>query len=205
MKKSPRLQLNGLGDLGSWESVCAYPENLRENDKRLVLLSRLKTVHLVAMSFCGVLTPPYVYLGEDGEKLLRCSQRDLLAVELLNKYGYRVIVISNRRTKVVELRCHKMGVSFVTADTIAKDKGKAGALRHTLQDNHIFENQTLYIGDDLNDLEVMGAANLAIATRDADKHVREAADYITSAPGGEHAVREVAELLLMANGHELKL
>ena len=198
-----RLQLRGLEDLGYWEDVCAGKE--KPHDGLAEFLTKLRAVHIVAMSFSGVLTPPHVWLGEDGEKFFQCSQRDLLGVELLKKYGYRVMVVSNRRTKVVELRCRKMGVDFFTADDVDRDKGKKGVLYHVMFGTDIFESQIMYIGDDINDLEAMGMAGVAVATNDAHSKLYYAADYSTSANGGQHAVREIADILLMANGHELKL
>ena len=57
-----------------------------------------------------------------------------------------------------------------------------------------------YAGDDLTDIVVMRRVGLAIATANARDEVKRAAHYVTAAPGGRGAIREVAELLLRAHG-----
>jgi 3-deoxy-D-manno-octulosonate 8-phosphate phosphatase (KDO 8-P phosphatase) len=58
-----------------------------------------------------------------------------------------------------------------------------------------------YAGDDLTDAIVMRRVGLAIATANARPEVKRVAHYVTQAPGGSGAIREVAELLLQAHGH----
>lgn len=202
--KKERLNINGSRDLGNFEKMCRDPKACAMTNQA-AFIQKLKEIHLIAMSFSGVLTPPFVYQNDKGEKTFRFSNRDLLAVELLKKYKYEVVVISNRRTSVVANRCEKMGVGFYTAEDVLKDGGKHAVLNHIMDHWGLMACQTMYIGDDINDLEVMTASGLAVAVRDARTQVANAADYVTDALGGEHAIREIAELLLVVKGYELKL
>ncbi len=200
------LHIDGLDKLGDWEAFCRDPENIgrREPGYKFAFYRKLQLIKLVAMSFGGVLTPPFVSLDEEGRKSFTFSQRDLLGVDLLKKYGMVVVVISNRRTKVVEKRCHKMNIPYYSACN-AEEDDKKRILQKVIYEGGLFESQAMYIGDEINDLEVMRVGSVAVAVRDARPQVRAIADYVTTAEGGKHAVREVAELLLAANNHELKL
>ena len=58
-----------------------------------------------------------------------------------------------------------------------------------------------YAGDDLTDVSIFRRAGLSFATANARPEVKRCAHHVTSAPGGEGAVREIAEILLTAQGH----
>ena len=63
------------------------------------------------------------------------------------------------------------------------------------------KEQVAYIGDNLTDVVVMHRVGLAIATANARPEVKAQANYVTAAPGGSGAVREVVELILKAQGY----
>jgi 3-deoxy-D-manno-octulosonate 8-phosphate phosphatase (KDO 8-P phosphatase) len=64
----------------------------------------------------------------------------------------------------------------------------------------VSDEEVAYVGDDLPDLPLLGRAGLAIAVADAVPEVQRAAHYVTTARGGEGAVREVVELILKSQG-----
>ena len=70
-----------------------------------------------------------------------------------------------------------------------------------LADVGLTKEQVAYIGDDLTDVVVMHRVGLAIATANARPEVKAQAHYVTTAPGGSGAVREVVELILKAQGY----
>jgi 3-deoxy-D-manno-octulosonate 8-phosphate phosphatase (KDO 8-P phosphatase) len=78
---------------------------------------------------------------------------------------------------------------------------KIPILEQILLDAAISASEVAYIGDDLTDVVVMNRVGLGIATANARSEVKHRAKYVTEAPGGHGAVREVAELLLKAQGH----
>jgi 3-deoxy-D-manno-octulosonate 8-phosphate phosphatase (KDO 8-P phosphatase) len=75
---------------------------------------------------------------------------------------------------------------------------KVPILEEILADAKIDASEVAYIGDDFTDVVIMNRVGLAIATANARAEVKKAAHYVTSAPGGEGAVREIVELLLKA-------
>jgi 3-deoxy-D-manno-octulosonate 8-phosphate phosphatase (KDO 8-P phosphatase) len=77
---------------------------------------------------------------------------------------------------------------------------KIPILQEILADAGLAPEEVAYIGDDFTDVVVMRRVGLAIATANARPEVKPMAHYVTQAPGGEGAVREVVELLLKAQG-----
>jgi 3-deoxy-D-manno-octulosonate 8-phosphate phosphatase (KDO 8-P phosphatase) len=77
---------------------------------------------------------------------------------------------------------------------------KIPILQEILADAKIDATQVAYVGDDFTDIVIMHRVGLAVATANARPEVKQAAHYVTSAVGGEGAVREVVELLLKAQG-----
>jgi 3-deoxy-D-manno-octulosonate 8-phosphate phosphatase (KDO 8-P phosphatase) len=97
---------------------------------------------------------------------------------------------------VARLRAEELGVARVLQ--CARDKRRAlGALAGELG---LARDEVLYVGDDLNDLPAFEAAGLCVAVADAAPEVRARADWVTAAPGGRGAVREVIEGVLRAQG-----
>ena len=73
---------------------------------------------------------------------------------------------------------------------------KLAAVKQILAEFGLKWRQVCYLGDDLPDLPVVRAAGLGVAVADACVELRQAAHYVTTAPGGGGAAREVVELIL---------
>ncbi|MBV9349404.1 MAG: HAD hydrolase family protein [Patescibacteria group bacterium] len=80
------------------------------------------------------------------------------------------------------------------------DKGKVGALETWLHAQHVSWDECAYMGDDRTDLEAMQHAGLKVAPANAQKIIKDLADIVTYARGGDGAIREFAELVLEARG-----
>ena len=77
---------------------------------------------------------------------------------------------------------------------------KIPILEEILADAGLDKSQVAYIGDDLTDIVVMHRVGLAVATANARAEVKQEAHYVTTAPGGSGAVREVVEMIFKAQG-----
>jgi 3-deoxy-D-manno-octulosonate 8-phosphate phosphatase (KDO 8-P phosphatase) len=78
---------------------------------------------------------------------------------------------------------------------------KIPILEEILSKAGLSPQQVAYVGDDLTDIVVMRRVGLAVATANARPEVKKHAHFVTSLEGGRGAIREVAELLLSAQGH----
>lgn len=162
---------------------------------------KLKKVKLLAMDFDGVMTDGCVYVSQDGVESVRCSRKDGLGIELLKKYGITAVVISKEVNPVVTVRCKKLNIDCYQA--VQDSDTKFEILERIIKEKNIDPSQVAYMGDDLNDIQVFKNVNLAITVADGHESLKELSHYITEAKGGDHAVREVCEKILIAQGVNL--
>src|SRR5687767_9947158 len=122
--------------------------------------------------------------------------RDGLAVAVAHRAGLRVGILSGRSALVVADRAGELGIAIVRQGVA----DKAAALREVLSEEKLGPHEVAYIGDDVNDLEVLRAVGLSAAPADAPFEVRAAAEMVTDAPGGRGCLREFLEAILRARG-----
>lgn len=163
---------------------------------RAQILGRAAAVRLALFDVDGVLTDGGLVLGANGEELKTFHVRDGLGLVMLLEAGLEVGVISARPSAVVAARMQALGVRHIALDVA----DKAGEMRRMLHELALEPSQCAFTGDDLVDLAPMALAGLGIAVADAHPLVRARAHWVTAAPGGRGAVREVCELVLAAQG-----
>ena len=154
----------------------------------------LKRIRLVAMDVDGVLTDAGMYYSESGEELKKFNTRDGMGIKLLQRAGLITALITMEDTKLVTRRAEKLAIPEVHQG--ARDK--LAVMREMVARHGLTLQQVAYIGDDVNDLEVLNAVGFSAAPADALPAVRNAVDYVCRQKGGEGAVREVADLILEA-------
>ena len=157
---------------------------------------RAARIKLLLMDCDGVLTDGRVWLFENGEEQKGFHTRDGLGIDLLHRAGLRSGIISGRTSTAVQQRAQGLGMAFVIQG--CEDKQKAFA--DILDEAGVENLEVAYIGDDLNDIPLMLQSGLGVAVADAAFEALERAHYVTRAPGGFGAVREVVELILKAQG-----
>jgi len=162
---------------------------------------KFKNIKLLAMDFDGVMTDGSVYVGTDGREMVKCSRKDGLGIEMLKRRGIKIIVISKEANPVVSARCKKLKISCW--QKVENGEGKLAILKRVIKENNISLDKAAYIGDDLNDIEVLQKVGLAITVADGHLLVKKVCDYATKAKGGRHAVREVCEKIITAQGAPL--
>ena len=157
---------------------------------------RAARVKLLLMDCDGVLTDGRVWILENDDDQKAFHTRDGLGIGLLHRAGLMSGIISGRLSSALERRAQSLEVSYLWQGR--EDKREAFA--DTLAQAQISAEEVAYVGDDLTDLALMAQAGLAVAVADAVAEVRERAHYVTTAKGGNGAIREVVELILKAQG-----
>ncbi|MEK7557403.1 MAG: HAD hydrolase family protein [Patescibacteria group bacterium] len=156
---------------------------------------KLQQLQLIVFDFDGVFTDGTVIVDETGKESVVCSRKDTLRFPELLKRGIRLAVISKERNPVVAKRCEKMGViCFQGADN------KIDLLRQLLEREKVSPAEAAFVGDDINDVECMEYVGLAFTVADGHERCKAVADYVTRRRGGDHAVREICDLVLTALG-----
>lgn len=158
-------------------------------------------VRLLLMDVDGVLTDGRLFNVPDPTGKMAETKgfdsQDGMGLNWLNWYNVQTGVISGRISPATEERARQLKMRYVYQGHIEK----IPILEQIAQSSGITRAEIAYMGDDLTDIVVMHRVGLPIATANARSEVKRAAHYITSVPGGSGAVREVAELILMAQGH----
>jgi YrbI family 3-deoxy-D-manno-octulosonate 8-phosphate phosphatase len=153
---------------------------------------RCQKIELVLSDVDGVLTDGRVVLDNEGIETKCFHIRDGMGIALWQKAGYRFGVVSLRSSQVVKIRAAELGIEIVRQG--ADDK--LAAAGEILRQVGLGLKQLCYVGDDLPDLPLVRAAGLGVAVADAAAELRDAADYVSTAPGGAGAVRETIEWIL---------
>ncbi len=160
------------------------------------LAQRCAAIRLLLTDVDGVLTDGGVILDNQGVESKCFSIRDGLAIRLWQLSGGQAGLVTGRSSQVVKLRAAELDMDVVRQGV--KDKlPEVQAIAALLK---LRPEEIAYVGDDLPDVPTIRYAGLGIAVGDAPEEVREAADYVTSVPGGAGAVREVVELILKNTG-----
>ncbi len=156
----------------------------------------LKQIKLLVLDVDGVLTDGRIIYTDSGEQVKQFLSRDGLGLRLLMDNGIQVGIITGRSSGALTHRCRNLGITLVF-DGISN---KADALDQMAQQTGIPPSAMAFMGDDLIDLPAMARAGVAIAVADAVDEVKNRADIVTMAVGGQGAVREICDAILKAAG-----
>jgi len=156
---------------------------------------RALRIRLVLTDCDGVLTDAGVYYSGNGEELKRFSVRDGMGVERLRAEGIETAVITREITPIIKKRSEKLKLRYLYMGV----RDKRAHLEMVTSQTGLQLRQLAFIGDDVNDLEIIQAIDregLTAAPRDAMAEVRDAVRYRCAAPGGHGAFRDFAEWIL---------
>jgi N-acylneuraminate cytidylyltransferase len=140
----------------------------------------------------GCLTDGGMYYSEYGDELKKFNARDGMGFALLRQKGIITGIITSENVKLNQRRAEKLKLDILEAGC----KDKARAVEKICQERGIDIKNVLYIGDDINDIELIKKAGFGCCPADAMPQVREVADFVTKAKGGEGVIRELAEMII---------
>lgn len=148
-------------------------------------------IKLFVMDVDGTLTDGKVYIGKDGELMKSFSIKDGYGVRnILIPSGVRPVVITGRKSEILEYRCTELDISEVYQNI----KDKLIVLEQVAQKYDVSFSEIAYIGDDLNDMpcmiKIIKHGGIVGCPADAAAEVKEISTYASSKNGGEGAVRD---------------
>jgi 3-deoxy-D-manno-octulosonate 8-phosphate phosphatase (KDO 8-P phosphatase) len=159
-----------------------------------------KRIRLLGLDVDGVLTDNGVFIGPvagSRVELKRFDIQDGLGLILLKTAGIPVVWVSGRSSEATSLRAAELRVEELLQ---VPGPRKAAAFEEVLRRRGIDWKDVAFVGDDLADLPILRRVGLPLAVANAVEEVKELAAYVTRAPGGHGAVREVVEVLLRGRG-----
>lgn len=164
----------------------------RRTRKGRISAAKLRRIRLVILDVDGVLSDGRIIYDAKGTEYKVFHARDGYGIRMASLRGILFAIVSGRRSKVVPHRARELGIGAVYQGVPDKRK----ILTALLAKHRLTADQVCCIGDDEPDLGMLRAAGLSAAPADAAEGIRAVVDYVTSAPGGEGAVREVLDLIL---------
>ncbi len=161
-----------------------------------MVLSKLKRIKLLLLDVDGVLTDGGIIYNDNGAETKVFNVKDGFGIRLLMEAGIHLGIVTGRRSNALYSRCKDLGIDLIY-DGIAN---KVDVLDALLDQTGVSAEEVAFIGDDLPDLALMKMIGLSIAVKDAHPSIIDNADMVTSAKGGNGAVREACEEILKAKG-----
>ena len=141
----------------------------------------------------GVLTDGGVYYSGNGEEMKQFNIRDGMGVERLrNEAGVDTGIITGELSPSVKKRAEKLKITELHLGI----KDKPAVLKEILKRKNLQADEVAYIGDDVNDLEIMKLVGFTACPSDAMIFNKNIADYVCENKGGNGAFREFAELII---------
>ena len=157
--------------------------------------ARARNVRLLVLDVDGVLTDGTVAIDSQGHESKRFFIRDGAALVWAQKLGLEIAWLSGRPSDVTVRRGHELRIKHVIQD----GPDKLAGYDRLMSMVGLPDAAVAYMGDDLLDLPVLCRVGLSAAPADAAEMVKERVHWVSIAPGGHGAVREVVELLLRAS------
>ncbi len=156
----------------------------------------MRTIKVLVMDVDGTLTDGKLYIGENGEVMKAFHVKDGYGIrDLLPAYRVQPVVITGRTSEIVRKRCDELGIHYLYQGV----KDKAACLAKFVEEMRLSYEEVACIGDDDNDLQIMGRCGLIGCPNDASERIKGIAHFISSRNGGDGAVREFIEWMA-ANG-----
>ena len=155
--------------------------------------NKAKQIKLLLTDCDGVLTDCGVYYGADGELLKKFNIKDGMGVQRLRSLAkIQTGIITGEVSPSIIKRAAKLQITELHLGI----KDKFAILIQIMVNHNLTKDQIAYIGDDVNDIEIMQNVGLSACPADAISFTKNIADYICEMKGGEGCFREFAELII---------
>jgi len=152
-----------------------------------------KTIKMIIADFDGVLTDNCIYVDEDLKISRKVNFKDIMAVSMLKKAGIDLVFISGEKNPLIDLLVER----FSLKDAHQNIRIKIDVLKSIIERHNLKQDEYLYIGDDINDIDCLNFASTKITVPNSTSKVKEVAGVqITESFGGSGAFREVVDCLL---------
>lgn len=158
----------------------------------------LQKIKALAFDVDGVLSANVISMSTDGEPLRTVNIKDGYSLHLVAKLGIPLGIITGGRTEAVRKRFLALGLAaedIYLGSSVKIHDYRDFRDRHGLRDEEI-----LYVGDDIPDIEVMTTCGLPCCPKDAAPEVKAVARYISHQNGGYGCGRDIVEQVLKAKG-----
>lgn len=158
------------------------------------------SIELIVLDVDGTMTDSRITYSENGDEIKSFNVKDGLAIASWRKLGKQVAIITGRSSKIVARRAQELHIEHFYQGV----HNKKEVLESLLEKLELTMENVAAIGDDLNDLQMLKAANISFVPRDASAYVDKISTVVLDKKGGDGAVREMIEYLIIKEGLEKK-
>lgn len=156
----------------------------------------LNKVKAIVFDVDGVLSRQTIVLSSEGEPLRTVNIKDGYAIQLAQKMGLRIAILTGGNTPAVRWRYEGLGVEDIYMGCAVKIK----TYREFLEKYGLKNEEVIYMGDDIPDYEVMRTCGCPCCPADACPDIKEISTYVSSCNGGDGCGRDIVEQVLRAQG-----
>ena len=159
------------------------------------LKKKAANIRLLVLDVDGTLTDGGVYIDGNGVQSKKFHIRDGMGITLLHEKGIPVGIISHSRAKtILDERARMLGIERVYSGK----EPKLQVLHRWMEELQLTSSQVAYIGDDVNDIEILEKVGFSSCPHDAHVSVVKIVDVVLSRNGGEGCVREFIDRFLLS-------
>jgi 3-deoxy-D-manno-octulosonate 8-phosphate phosphatase (KDO 8-P phosphatase) len=151
----------------------------------------LNNIDALIFDFDGVLTDNKVLIQQDGVESVFCNRADGLAFDVLRKLKIPTYILSTETNTVVTQRAKKLKVQVIQGVS-----NKLETLSELCKEQHYDINKVFFIGNDLNDYQVMKASGYSACPSDSHPKIKQISSFVLSSAGGGGVARELLEEIL---------
>ena len=157
-----------------------------------MLIDKIK---LIVYDFDGVMTDNKVYIDQNSNEMVQVNRADGLGISEIKKLGIEQIIISTEKNTVVSARAAKLGIPCLQGID-----NKKLTLINYCNKNEINLQNVAFVGNDINDKDVISIVGTTFCPADAHKSIKSISDNILKTNGGDGVVRELFDLILKNKG-----
>ena len=156
----------------------------------------LSKIRAIIFDIDGVLRSETINLSAEGVPLRTVNIKDGYAIQLAMKLGLRVVILTGANVPSVRVRYEGLGVEDIYLGCGVKIK----TYEEFLQKYGLSDEEVMYMGDDIPDLEIMRRVGCPVCPKDACPEIKEVSCYVSDRIGGHGCGRDVIEQVLRAQG-----
>ena len=152
---------------------------------------QLTDIKLIVYDFDGIMTDNKVYVDQDGREMVQVNRADGLAVSAIKKLDIQQIIISTEKNPVVSARASKLGIPCRQGID-----DKKIALLDYCKKNDFELNHVAFVGNDINDRDVMEMVGYTICPADAHSEINKISNLVMKTKGGHGVIRELLDFII---------
>jgi 3-deoxy-D-manno-octulosonate 8-phosphate phosphatase (KDO 8-P phosphatase) len=156
----------------------------------------LNRIRAIIFDIDGVLSSETINLSAEGIPLRTVNIKDGYAIQLAMKLGLRIVILTGANVPSVRVRYEGLGVEDIYLGCGVKIK----TYDEFLQKYGLSDEEVMYMGDDIPDLEIMRRVGCPVCPKDACPEIKEVSCYVSDRIGGHGCGRDIIEQVLRAQG-----